>query len=445
SGAPLVTSMHIDKIRSLWLTFTSISSGCGKITTDTVLRGLVYFEINFIIKRTKGSINRKAIESMVSWLKFGYVWLGPEIYGYNLVAEILVTYVTKCQPNSRFLLAGYAADIRSFFTVVSKKTGTGNSNERSEKPIHEKVKKKPQVIVDSDEDIIESPQGDKRQNCNGAPSESKKVENGQSDNKKKKKKPKTEIGIHGDVDFEKTLLDLDDDLLVDNMDILDKTIEEAWQNKDENRRHSQNDSQIAEDSTPSKSNKKRQRKNSGGGSENKKAKLDHTDSGIDPDQEAFEKKRYSAMLYQKYKNRGGPKHHGEKEIPQGKPDCLKGSTFLRTGKVSYLVVGDDPGPSKLDKARGLNIPEITENDLLDMILVKSGMKAKFNKSISEVSVESGIATEEESSPKPKKKHTSHKEKEKLEVQHEKVKESGSSSKSKLNDDKSKTKNFQKMT
>lgn len=24
------------------------------------------------------------------------------------------------------------------------------------------------------------------------------------------------------------------------------------------------------------------------------------------------------MLYQKYKNRGGPKHHGEKEIPQVK-------------------------------------------------------------------------------------------------------------------------------
>nr|XP_023026436.1 replication factor C subunit 1 [Leptinotarsa decemlineata] len=128
------------------------------------------------------------------------------------------------------------------------------------------------------------------------------------------------------------------------------------------------------------------------------------------------------MLYQKYKNRGGPKHHGEKELPKGKPDCLKNLTFLRTGildslegeefenlvkehggkvvhgvskKVNYLVVGEDPGPVKLDKARGLNIPEINEDEFLDMILVKSGMKAKFSKMISDVSIESGIATEEE--------------------------------------------------
>ncbi|KAJ8961287.1 hypothetical protein NQ318_008972 [Aromia moschata] len=71
-------------------------------------------------------------------------------------------------------------------------------------------------------------------------------------------------------------------------------------------------------------------------------------------------------------------------------------------KVSYVVVGDDPGPAKLDKTRGLNIPEISEDDLLDMILVKSGMKPKFSKNKSEASSESGFATEEETSPKSKK-------------------------------------------
>lgn len=52
------------------------------------------------------------------------------------------------------------------------------------------------------------------------------------------------------------------------------------------------------------------------GSTPKKQKIEHSDSGIDPDQERFEKKRYSAMLYQKYLHRGGPKNHGQKELPK---------------------------------------------------------------------------------------------------------------------------------
>lgn len=38
---------------------------------------------------------------------------------------------------------------------------------------------------------------------------------------------KSELKVHDDPAFEKTLLDLDDDLLEQNADILDKTIEEA--------------------------------------------------------------------------------------------------------------------------------------------------------------------------------------------------------------------------
>lgn len=50
-------------------------------------------------------------------------------------------------------------------------------------------------------------------------------------------------------------------------------------------------------------------------SESKKTKLTHTDSGFD-DQERYEKKKYCAMQYQQYLNRGGPKNHGSKELPK---------------------------------------------------------------------------------------------------------------------------------
>lgn len=46
-------------------------------------------------------------------------------------------------------------------------------------------------------------------------------------------------------------------------------------------------------------------------------------------------------------------------------------------KVNYVVVGDEPGPAKLEKARKYNIPEITEDQFLDLILTKSGQKPKY--------------------------------------------------------------------
>lgn len=48
----------------------------------------------------------------------------------------------------------------------------------------------------------------------------------------------------------------------------------------------------------------------------KKTKLEHIDSGVNSDQEKHEKKRYSAMLYQQYLHRGGPKNHGQKHLPK---------------------------------------------------------------------------------------------------------------------------------
>ncbi|CAH1183179.1 unnamed protein product [Phaedon cochleariae] len=358
-------------------------------------------------------------------------------------------------------------DIRSFFNIVSKKTGSGTT--KPAETTGKKPKPKKPLIDSDDEDIIistpeKTPKSSKRKvhrissdsedekKKKNTPKKSKIkeeklkpvnideifgnkpikqskveplpiVEHKEETNKtrkgKKKKKGNPEIGIHGDNEFEQTLLELDDDFLEGNVDILDKTIEEALSKVEK-----EDPENLSKPVEEEKKLKKRQRDNSQEpqGSTTKKHKLEHTDSGIDPDQEVFEKRRYSAMLYQKYKNRGGPKHHGEKEIPKGKPDCLKNLTFLRTGvldsldgeefdnlvkehggrvvhsvskKVSYLVVGDEPGPSKLDKARGMNIPEINEDGLLDMILEKSGMKPKFSKTISNISSESGIVSEDE--------------------------------------------------
>lgn len=71
------------------------------------------------------------------------------------------------------------------------------------------------------------------------------------------------------------------------------------------------------------------------------------------------------------------------------------------------MVGEDPGPAKLDKARGFNIPEIDEDQLFDMILTKSGMKPKYSKTNSEESCDSGLTNSTinsfEESPRKKKK------------------------------------------
>lgn len=40
-------------------------------------------------------------------------------------------------------------------------------------------------------------------------------------------------------------------------------------------------------------------------------------------------------------------------------------------------MGDEPGPAKLEKARKYNIPEITEDQFLDLILTKSGQTPKY--------------------------------------------------------------------
>lgn len=49
---------------------------------------------------------------------------------------------------------------------------------------------------------------------------------------------------------------------------------------------------------------------------NRKRKHSEGDDTVDNDQDRYEKKRHSAILYQRYLQRGGPKHHGSKEVPK---------------------------------------------------------------------------------------------------------------------------------
>lgn len=111
-------------------------------------------------------------------------------------------------------------------------------------------------------------------------------------------------------------------------------------------------------------------------------------------QEKVEKKKQNALLYQSYLNRGGARNPGSKEIPEAADNCLHNLSFLITGvldslereeadeiikkyggkilhsvskKLSYILVGDQPGPSKMAKAESLGCKKITENDFLELL------------------------------------------------------------------------------
>jgi len=89
---------------------------------------------------------------------------------------------------------------------------------------------------------------------------------------------------------------------------------------------------------------------------------------------------------------------GSKPIPVGKPNCLGGLTFVLTGqyeslpredaadlikkyggrvtsavskKTDYLVLGSEPGESKMKKQRELKTKMLTEDELLQLIIEKS--------------------------------------------------------------------------
>lgn len=103
--------------------------------------------------------------------------------------------------------------------------------------------------------------------------------------------------------------------------------------------------------------------------------------------------------YARFLNRGGPRAPGSKQVPQGSPGCLSGLVFVLTGvyeslereqvsalvkklgarvvtnvsrNTTHMVVGEQAGPSKLQKAALLRTKLISEDELLDLIREKSG-------------------------------------------------------------------------
>ncbi|XP_072990933.1 replication factor C subunit 1 [Typha latifolia] len=98
--------------------------------------------------------------------------------------------------------------------------------------------------------------------------------------------------------------------------------------------------------------------------------------------------------FMNFGERKDPPHKGEKEVPEGAPECLAGLTFVISGtldslereeaedlikrhggrvtgsvskKTSFLLVDEDIGGRKSSKARELSIPFLTEDGLFDMI------------------------------------------------------------------------------
>ncbi|KAH9699374.1 Replication factor C subunit 1 [Citrus sinensis] len=101
--------------------------------------------------------------------------------------------------------------------------------------------------------------------------------------------------------------------------------------------------------------------------------------------------------FMNFGERKDPPHKGEKEVPEGAPDCLGGLTFVISGTLdslereeaedlikrhggrvtgsNYLLCDEDIAGAKSTKAKELGTPFLTEDGLFDMIRASKPMKA----------------------------------------------------------------------
>ncbi|CAG0921332.1 unnamed protein product, partial [Notodromas monacha] len=111
-----------------------------------------------------------------------------------------------------------------------------------------------------------------------------------------------------------------------------------------------------------------------------------------------EKRKSNYLNYQKYLQRSGPRNPGTKTVPEGTENCFQGLSFVITGvmesltreemeeivkkhngkvvhsvsrNTSYVVVGEEPGPSKMKKAETCKTKLLTEDEFLDLIVTCS--------------------------------------------------------------------------
>ncbi|XP_045503036.1 replication factor C subunit 1 [Colias croceus] len=335
--------------------------------------------------------------------------------------------------------------IRSYFTVIRKQTteAKDDSDEIPESPDvqiknKKKLTRKKRLIEDSDEEIFtpkkkktEATSKEKNKNQKSPKATLKEVQitdlfgNGKIKKTealvvKDKTKKNTETGIHSDDEFEKSLLELDAPELNETIKIdkevddksskkkkksspkeKDKTTEKLVKNHDKVDKvlnKSETDKQN-DDFKPNKKSNKRELseflEDDDHNTRSKKKKYDTSlNESVLSDEEKHERKRLSAVLYQKYLHRAGPKNLGSKEMPEGAPNCLKDCAFLLTGvldsfereeiveaitkyggtvksgiskKVTHVLAGDDAGPAKIAKAESFGIKIITEDQFLRMI------------------------------------------------------------------------------
>ena len=107
-----------------------------------------------------------------------------------------------------------------------------------------------------------------------------------------------------------------------------------------------------------------------------------------------ETKKKTFYSKSQHENKTKAKNHGCKTVPIGKDNCLKGKAFVVTGqmesldreeledlikqygglvraavsgKTDYMIVGDEPGESKLKKAREHKTKQISEDDFLEIL------------------------------------------------------------------------------
>lgn len=123
--------------------------------------------------------------------------------------------------------------------------------------------------------------------------------------------------------------------------------------------------------------------------------------------------------------RKDPPHKGEKEVPEGAPECLAGLVFVISGtldslereeaedlikrhggrvtsavskKTTYLLVDEDIGGSKSKKAKELGTKFITEDGLFDLIRKSQPKKAAPKEESPKKTVAKIVASQPKSSP-----------------------------------------------
>ncbi|WOL16902.1 replication factor C subunit 1 isoform X4 [Canna indica] len=129
--------------------------------------------------------------------------------------------------------------------------------------------------------------------------------------------------------------------------------------------------------------------------------------------------------YMNFGERKDPPHKGEKEVPEGAPECLAGLTFVISGtldslereeaedlikrhggrvtsavskKTSFLLADEDVGGKKSSKAKELGIPFLTEDGLFDMIRKSKPGKAPIQEEEKKKTLERMGKPKIESSP-----------------------------------------------